>query len=228
MKRNKVKEIIEIDRKIKDIIPKTTSYYSFNGIQELNHYDEIIMEYYQKILDLIIKIAKKEDTKDIKIIDKKLFSIVNTASIMIENYISILQFYRNINKTITKKEIQVICKIQEYLVLDDEFEMKNKIELADCYFHIGDEKKARQLMLDFIKNNPDEDEAYMCMQNWYMYDKQDIDKLAEVIDLAEKNNHILITNFAYYRLIQFYDSVGDTKNKHKYQEFYDKWKSKAI
>ena len=85
---------------------------------------------------------------------------------MIESYISILQFYGNIDRRITKKEIQVISQIQENLTLDDNFEMKNKIELSDCYFHVGDEKKARKLMLDFIKNNPDEDESYMCMQNW--------------------------------------------------------------
>lgn len=79
-------------------------------------------------------------------------------------------------------------------------------------------------MLDFIKNNPDEDEAYMCMQNWYMYNKPDINKLAEVIDLAEKNKHILITDFGYDKLVKFYDSMGDIKNKKKYQEIYDKWK----
>lgn len=48
-----------------------------------------------------------------------------------------------------------------------------------------------------IKNNPDEDESYMCMQNWDMYDKPDINKLATVIDLAEENRHILITDFGY-------------------------------
>lgn len=73
-------------------------------------------------------------------------------------------------------------------------------------------------MLDFIKNNPDEDEAYMCMQNWYMYNKPDINKL------AEKNKHILITDFGYDKLVKFYDSMGDIKNKKKYQEIYDKWK----
>ena len=64
------------------------------------------------------------------------------------------------------------------------------------------------------------------MQNWYMYDRPDINKLAEVIDLAEENKHILITDFCYDRLIKFYDSVGDIKNREKYQEFYDNWKKK--
>ena len=64
------------------------------------------------------------------------------------------------------------------------------------------------------------------MQNWYMYDKLDINKLAEVIDLAETNNHILFTDFGYDRLVQFYDSIGDAKNKQKYEELYSKWKSK--
>ena len=59
----------------------------------------------------------------------------------------------------------------------------------------------------------------MCMQNWYMYDRPDINKLAEVIDLAEENKHILITDFGYDRLVKFYDSVGDIKNREKYQNF---------
>lgn len=98
--------------------------------------------------------------------------------------------------------------------------------LANCYFHIGNENKARKLMLDFIKDNLDEDEAYMCMQNWYMYDDPDINKLAEVIDLAEENKHILITDFGYDRLVRFYDSIGDINNMKKYQELYDNWKKK--
>ena len=92
--------------------------------------------------------------------------------------------------------------------------------MANCYFHIRNENKARKLMLDFIKNNPNEDEAYQCMQNWYMYDKPDINKLAEA------NCHILITDFGYNRLVKFYDNIGDTKNKQKYQKLYDKWRSK--
>ena len=59
-----------------------------------------------------------------------------------------------------------------------------------------------------------------------MYDRPDINKLAEVIDLAEENKHILITDFGYDRLVKFYDSVGDIKNREKYQKFYDNWKKK--
>ena len=81
-------------------------------------------------------------------------------------------------------------------------------------------------LLEFIKKNPDKDEAYMCMQNWYMYDRPNINKLAKVIDLAEENKHILITDFGYDRLVKFYDSIGDIKNKEKYQELYKNWKKK--
>lgn len=220
-----IEKIMELNRKIENIAMKTTSYFGCGEKQNLNNYDKKVLEYYQEILNLIIAIAKKESIKEIKTIDKKYFNIVDTASMMIESYISVLQFYRNIERDIAKREIEVIKQIQEYLKLDDDFESKNKIELADCYFHIKNENKARKLILEFIKNNPDEDEAYMCMQNWYMYDKPDINKLAEVIDLAEENKHILLTDFGYDRLVQFYDSIGDTKNKQKYEELYNKWKS---
>lgn len=143
---------------------------------------------------------------------------------MIESYMSVLEFYRNIDKNINNIEIEVINKIEKNLKLDKDFEMRNKIELSDCYFQLEKEEKARELIFNFIQNNPDEDEAYQCVQNWYMYDKPDINKLAEVIDLAEKNKHILITDFGYDRLVEFYDSIGDIKNKEKYQELYNKWK----
>ena len=246
MKNSMVEKIMELNRKIESITMKTTSYFSFGEKQNLNNYDRQIIEYYQEILNLIIEIAKREEIKNVEIIDNKYFEVVNTASMMIEEYLSILQFYGNIDRNITKREIDVINQIQENLKLDDDLEIKNKIELADCYFKIGNENKARKLILEFIKNSPDEDEAYMCMQNWYMYDRPDINKLAEVIDLAEENKHILITDFGYDRLIdlaeenkhilitdfgydrliKFYDSVGDIKNREKYQEFYDNWKKK--
>lgn len=226
MKNDKVEKIMELDRKIDSIAMKTTSCFGFGEKQNLNNYDKKVIEYYQEILNLIIDIAKQEGIREVEIIDKKYFKVVNSASMMIEDYMSILQFYGNIDRNITKKEIEIINQIQKNLKLDNEFENKNKIELADCHFHIGNEDKARNLILEFIKNNPDEDEAYICMQNWYMYDKPDIGKLAEVIDLAEENKHILITDFGYDRLVKFYDSIGDIGNKQKYQELYDKWKSK--
>ncbi len=219
-----VNKIIELDKKIGSIVNRTTPYFKFGKESKLNNYDKQMLEYYQEILNLIIEIAKKEEIKDIKIIDNKYFEVKNTASMMIENYMSVLQFYGNIDRSITKREIEVIKQIKENLKLDDQFEIENKIELANCYFNIGNENKARSLILEFINNNPDEDEAYMCMQNWYMYDQPDINKLAEVIDLAEHNEHILLTDFGYDKLVEFYDSIGDIKNKKKYQELYDKWK----
>ena len=219
-----VNKIMQFNEKIRNIGNETTPYFEFGKELKLNNYDKQMLEYYQKILNLIIEITKNEDTKDIEIIDNKYFKVVNTASMMIESYMSVLQFYGKFDRSITRREIEVIKQIQENLKLDDEFEIKNKIELADCYFHIGNENKARSLILEFINNNPDEDEAYMCMQNWYMYDKPDINKLAEVIDLAEHNEHILLTDFGYDKLVEFYDSVGDIKNKKRYQELYDKWK----
>ena len=89
--------------------------------------------------------------------------------------------------------------------LDYELEKNNVVELADCYFYIVDEEKAKSLMLKFIKNNPDEDEPYQCMQNWYIYDSPDINKLAEVIDLAERNEHIL--NMFFFIII-FHSKIG--------------------
>lgn len=225
MNNDKIEKIVELDRKIESVVMKTTSCFCFGEKQNLNKYDKQVLEYYQEILNTIIEIAKEEGIKNVELIDNKYFKVENTASMMIEGYMSVLQFYGNIDREITKKEIQVINQIQENLKLDNDFEIKNKIEIANCYFHIGDENKARKLILDFINYNPDEDEAYMCMQNWYMYDKPDINKLAEVIDLAERNKHILITDFGYGKLVKFYDSIGDIENKKKYQDLYDKWKN---
>lgn len=225
MDTKKIEKIMQLDREIDNIALQGTSCYEFKGKQQLNYYDKKIIEYYGEIIHLIIEIAKEEKVKDIKPIDDKLKNWVNTASQMIESYISIMQFYRQFNSDIIKKEINAFNEIKTNLKLNYELEMNIEIELADCYLHIGDEEKARNLMLEFIKDNPDEDEPYQCMQNWYMYDIPDINKLAEVIDLAEKNGHILITDFGYDRLVKYYEMIGDNKNKQKYQEFYDKWKN---
>ena len=225
MKDNKVERIIELNRNIDNIIERATSYFEFGEIQKLNGYDKQIVEYYQEILNLIIEIANKEGIKEVETIDNKYFKIEETASMMIESYIAVLQFYGNIDRCMIEKEIEVIHQIRDNLKLNDEFETNNEVELADCYFHIGNEDKARKLMLDFIKNNPDQDEPYICMQNWYMYDNPDINKLAEVIDLAEFNKHILITDFGYDKLVKFYNGIGDIQKMKKYQKLYNKWKN---
>ena len=125
----------------------------------------------------MIEITKEENVKNIKQIDSKLKNWNNTASQMIESYISMLQFYRQFNKNIINEEINVLNEIKANLKLDYELEKNNVVELANCYFHIGDEEKAKSLMLECIKNNSDEDEPYQCMQNWYIYDSPDINKL---------------------------------------------------
>lgn len=105
---------------------KTTSFFGFGEKQNLNGYDKKVLEYYQEILNLIIAIAKQESIKEIEIIDKKHFNVVDTASMMIESYMSVLQFYRNIESDITKREIEVIEQIQENLKLDDELLSEEK------------------------------------------------------------------------------------------------------
>ena len=183
-----------------------------------------MIEYFHQIVNLIIEIAKEENIKDIKLIDEQFKRSKNTASEMIEEFIKVLHFYRRITRYIISEEIDVLTKIKYNFKLSYKLEMHNEIELADCYFNIGDEEKARKILLEFIKNNPDKDEPYQCMQNWYMYITPNMNKLAEVIDLAEKNGHTLITDFGYATLVEHYEKIGDSKNKQKYQEFYDKWK----
>ena len=226
MESKKIERIMQLDREIDNISLQGTPYYEYKGEQDLNEYDKKIIKYYGEILNQIIEIAIEESTKDIKVIDIMLKSWVNTASQMLESYISVLQFYREFNKDVIKEEIKELNKIRENLKLDYDLETNNAVELADCYFHIGDEDKARSIMLEFIKDNPDEDEPYQCMQNWYMYDSPDINKLAEVIDLAEKNGHILCTDFGYDKLVKYFKNIGDNRKYLKYQELYDKWREK--
>ena len=56
---------------------------------------------------------------------------------MIQDYMSVLHFYRNIEKDITKREIEVIKQIQEKLKLDDDFECKNfRIDISIFTSHV--------------------------------------------------------------------------------------------
>ena len=54
--------------------------------------------------------------------------------------------------------------------------------------------------------------------------QKDYRKLAEVIDLAEENNHILFTDFGYFELINHYKKTGNRELKEKYEKLYEKWK----
>ena len=66
----------------------------------------------------------------------------------------------------------------------------------------------------------------ICVCKIGIYYKMDFDKLAEVMDLAEKNNHILDTDFGYDELIKHYEENGDIENKEKYERLYENWKQK--
>lgn len=223
---SKIEKIIRLDEQIDSMALQGTSAYQFGTKQELSVVDKKILEYYQEMVDTMIEVLKERNTKDIKVIDDILKEYSSSASEMLDDYIELLQYYSEFNNWIIKKEIEALNKIDNNIELGKEIKQPILVELADCYFRSGKEEKARKILLDYLKENPDEDEPYMCMQNWYIYDKPDINKLAEVIDLAEENNHILITDFGYDELIEYYGKMGDIKKKERYEMLYNKWKEK--
>ena len=223
MENDKVKKIISLSEKIDKITFKTTYYFDIKKRQMLNYFDKQMLGYYQKILDLIIELAKEENTRDIEIINKKYFLKEDNATSFLQRYMSLLRFYSNLDSRIFEKQINVIEKIQLNLSLTNEFETKNQISLGNCYFQVGKEAVARKIMLEWIKDHPDEEEAYMCMQNWYMDVEPNIHKLAQVIDLAEANNHFLSNDLGYTKVVNFYSQIGDLKNKERYQKIYENW-----
>ena len=72
MKNNIEEKVMELNRKIENIVMKTTSYFGFGKKQDLNNYDRQLIEYYKEILNLIIEIAKQDGVKSLEIIDNKL------------------------------------------------------------------------------------------------------------------------------------------------------------
>lgn len=223
---SKIEKIIRLDEQIDSMALQGTSAYQFGTKQELSVVDKKILEYYQEMVDTMIEVLKERNTKDIKVIDDILKEYSSSASEMLDDYIELLQYYSEFNNWIIKKEIEALNKIDNNIELGKEIKQTILVELADCYFRSGKEEKARKILLDYLKENPDEDEPYMCMQNWYIYYKPNYDKLAEVIDLAETNNHTLVTDFGYDELIKYYGEIGDIKKKEKYEELYKKWQEK--
>ncbi len=223
---SKLEKIIRLDEQIDSMSLQGTSAYQFGAKQKLSVVDRKILEYYQEMIDVMIEILKEKSLKDIKVIDDMLKEYSSSASNMIDDFVELLQYYSELDDEILKDEIEILSKIDNNIELNKELSQTILIELADSYFRIGEEEKARKIVLDYIRKNPDEDEPYMCMQNWYIYYRPDFDKLAEVMDLAEKNNHILLTDFGYDELIKHYDDIGDIKNKEKYENLYEKWKQK--
>ena len=219
----KIEKIIRLNEKIDSMALNTTSAYSFGTKQNLSVVDKKIVEYYNDMTDIIIGILRENNTKDIVVVDKMTENKIKPSE-MLEDFVDLLQYYSNFNEEFVKEEIDILTKIYENIEFDIELNTEIYTEIADCYFRIGNEEKAREMLLRIIKQNPDEDEPYMCMQNWYLYYKKDYRKLAEVIDLAEENNHILFTDFGYFELINHYKKTGNRELKEKYEKLYEKWK----
>ncbi len=220
---SRIEKIIRLNEKIDSMALNTTSAYSFGTKQNLSVVDKKIVEYYTEMTDIIIKILKENNTKDIKVIDNITEYRIKPSE-MLEDFVDLLQYYSNFNEEFVKEEIDILTKIYENIEFDIELNTEIYTEIADCFFRIGNEEKAREMLLRIIKQNPDEDGPYMCMQNWYLYYKKDYRKLAEVIDLAEENNHILFTDFGYFELINHYKKTGNRELKEKYEKLYEKWK----
>lgn len=223
---NRIEKIIRLDEQIDNMALQTTSAYMFGIKQNLSVVDKKILEYYKEMLDVIIDILNENNTKNIKVVDKMLKDYKNSASIMLEDFIEVLQYYSEFNEEIIQEELEILNKIYENIMFNKELNQTVLIELADSYFRVGNEEKAREMLLDYIKQNPNEDEPYLCMQNWYMFYKKDYRKLAEVIDLAEENHHILIADFGYSELINHYKKIKNRELKEKYEKLYNKWKEK--
>ncbi len=222
----KIEKIIRLDEQIDSMALQGTTAYQFGTKQELGVVDKKILEYYQEMLDVIIELLKEKETKDIKVVDNMLKNYSSSASKMIEDFVELLQYYGEFADEILKDEIEILSKIDNNIELSKELKKTILVELADSYFRFGEEERAREILFNYIKENPDEDDPYMCMQNWYIYYKPNYDKLAEVIDLAEMNNHTLVTDFGYDELIKYYGEIGDIKKKEKYEELYKKWQEK--
>ena len=220
---SRIEKIIRLNEKIDSIALNTTSAYSFGTKQNLSVVDKKIVEYYNEMTDIIIGILRENNTKDIVVVDKMTENKIKPSE-MLEDFVDLLQYYSNFNEEFVKEEIDILTKIYENIEFDIELNTEIYTEIADCYFRIGNEEKAREMLFRIIKQNPDEDEPYMCMQNWYLYYKKDYRKLAEVIDLAEENNHILFTDFGYFELINHYKKTGNRELKEKYEKLYEKWK----
>ena len=92
----------------------------------------------------------------------------SSASNMLDDFVELLQYYSELDDEILKDEIEILSRIDNNIELNKELTRTILIELADSYFRIGEEEKARRIVLDYIRKNPDDDEPYMCMQNWYI------------------------------------------------------------
>ena len=164
---SRIEKIIRLNEKIDSMALNTTSAYSFGTKQNLSVVDKKIVEYYNEMTDIIIEILKENKTKDINVVNNTKYRI--KLSEVLEDFVDLLQYYSDFNEEFVKEEIQILTKIYENIEFDKELNIEIYTEIADCYFRTGNEEKAREMLLKFIKQNPDEDEPYMCMQNWYMY-----------------------------------------------------------
>lgn len=178
----------------------------------------MLMDAFEKMIKNIFKISKETGIKKLSILDEKYFPKENTASMIIESYFAELNYYSNFDNIFFYDMIKFIENLLAKIDMEKEEILIYTSEIGNAYFNLGQEEKARKIEFDLIDKFPDLDDPYQIMCNWYMYYVKNIEKLEEVVLLAAKNKHILFTDFAMHKLLEYYKTIN---NKEK-QEYYTK------
>lgn len=221
MKKMNVKNLNKIYNEIDRLEIESIEDIEGGGITKL---DEHIISKYKELFDEIYQYCVKEkitDFFDFDMIEELEF---DTFSV-IDGYIEILDYACEYDEKYLKQRADVIKKVLKQFELEKEDEEQYKIELADSIYYTENKEKAKKMIEDILKENP---ECYFAYETQYKWEKNETDtdyeKLDQIITRAEEKGYRVAGIDTYEKLIRFYEEKGNEEKIEFYKQlFQDDW-----
>jgi len=214
--RKEADEIISRLDEIAKIDGLTSAFQYGQKYSALNKADHKYLNLISEVANEIISLANLSNQNDIPLVNRTYFkSYGYDIKEELDMFLNSFDFYKMIDNSVNHLLIEYAGKISIRFRMGKKDTIKYKTCIADAYFDIGEEKKAVDIVNKLIDQFPTYDEPYQVMLNWYMYKAENIKNVEKVVRKANSNNHRLFSgDFAYTKLIEYYEGKDDKKYAH--------------
>ena len=221
---NEIKKLIDKVEKIDGI---TGAIEFGNYTKKLNKNDLEYIKLNEQLVDEIIHLASVSHQHTISKVYCTYFRDDGyNIKEKLDEFLESLNFYSMCDNSINYSLIKYAEKMLNFFEMGNKDIIKYSTYLADAYFDVGEERKANDIITDLINKHPNYDEPYQVMINWYMYKKEDIKKLENIVRKAKSNKHWLVSgSFVYEKILQHYK--GNEEKYSKYEKLYKEWEEQV-
>lgn len=186
-----------------------------------------VQKQYEKIFNKVLEICKKEKIKDYEVFDKKYNIFEEGLEDFIENIKEFFIIYSGDSKDDAKKELDVFQKILNQFNINKKEKQDLKLYILNDTRYIGDENKAEELLQDFIKKYPKNEEGYNTKCNWELEKKKlDMEKVVDIIMESKENEALVDDEDIYESVINYYKKKGDKKKEKQFKQMLQDIKEK--